>query len=192
MTYSNRLVWPQQWHTQTRCADGLLLLHIYSADYLYAPTAVNCEVGSTRLLDGVLPTSQLTTATEMSTWHCGLVHEALFATAVNCSAGPLKMNNHGRVYKLTAIYATIIGRRRIGFEYATVAAILKPDAPTAYCCCIYTVWTTYTRPRLLIVRWGVPSSPSPACCLHEMRRGIYSLHHSSRFVCGPILHGLFE
>ena len=28
MTYSNRLVWPQQWHTQTRCADGLLLLHI--------------------------------------------------------------------------------------------------------------------------------------------------------------------
>ena len=30
MTYSNRLVWPQQWHyhTQTRCADGQLLLHI--------------------------------------------------------------------------------------------------------------------------------------------------------------------
>ena len=47
MTYSNRLVWPQQWHTQTRCADGLLLLHIYSADYLYAPAVVNCEVGST-------------------------------------------------------------------------------------------------------------------------------------------------
>ena len=22
--------------------------------------------------------------------------------------------------------------------------------------CIYTVWTTSTRPRLLIVRWGVP------------------------------------
>ena len=48
MTYSNRLVWPQQWHTQTRCADGLLLLHIYSADYLYAPAVVNCEVGSTK------------------------------------------------------------------------------------------------------------------------------------------------
>ena len=47
MTYSNRLIWPQQWHTQTRCADGLLLLHIYSADYLYAPAVVNCEVGST-------------------------------------------------------------------------------------------------------------------------------------------------
>ena len=47
MTYSNRLVWPQQWHTQTRCADGLLLLHIYSVDYLYTPTVVNCEVGST-------------------------------------------------------------------------------------------------------------------------------------------------
>ena len=46
MTYSNRLVWPQQWHTQARCADGLLLLHIYSADYLYAPAVVNCEVGS--------------------------------------------------------------------------------------------------------------------------------------------------
>ena len=30
MTYSNRLVWPQQWqNTQTRCADGLLLLHAY-------------------------------------------------------------------------------------------------------------------------------------------------------------------
>ena len=48
MTYSNRLVWPQQWHTQTRCADGLLLLHISSVDYLYMPAVVNCEVGSTR------------------------------------------------------------------------------------------------------------------------------------------------
>ena len=47
MAHSNRLVWPQQWHTQTRCADGLLLLHIYSVDYLYAPAVVNCEVGST-------------------------------------------------------------------------------------------------------------------------------------------------
>ena len=47
MTYSNRLVWPQQWHTQTRCADGLLLLHICSVDYLYMPAVVNCEVGST-------------------------------------------------------------------------------------------------------------------------------------------------
>ena len=47
MTYSIRLLWPQQWHTQTRCADGLLLLHIYSADYLHAPAVVNCEVGST-------------------------------------------------------------------------------------------------------------------------------------------------
>ena len=46
MTYSNRLVWPHQWHTQTRCTDGLLLLHIYSADYLYAPAVVNCEAGS--------------------------------------------------------------------------------------------------------------------------------------------------
>ena len=36
----NRLVWPQQWHTQTRCAHCLLLLHIYSVDYLYAPPAV--------------------------------------------------------------------------------------------------------------------------------------------------------
>ena len=45
MTYSNRLVWPRQWHTQTRCADGLLL-HIYSVDYLYAPVVVNCKVGS--------------------------------------------------------------------------------------------------------------------------------------------------
>ena len=72
MAYSNRLVWPQQWHyhTQTRCADGLLLLHIYSADYLYAPAVVNCEVGSTEcIIEGstfppadlglVLPTSQL-------------------------------------------------------------------------------------------------------------------------------------
>ena len=25
---------PQQWQTQTRCADGQLLLHIYSVDYL--------------------------------------------------------------------------------------------------------------------------------------------------------------
>ena len=33
--------------TQTRCANGLLLLHIYSVDYLYAPAVVNCEVGST-------------------------------------------------------------------------------------------------------------------------------------------------
>ena len=41
MTYSNRLAWPQQWHTQTRCADGLLLLHIYSADYLYVCGARN-------------------------------------------------------------------------------------------------------------------------------------------------------
>ena len=44
MTYSNRLVWPQQWHTQTRCADGQLL---YSVDYLYAPAVVNSEVRST-------------------------------------------------------------------------------------------------------------------------------------------------
>ena len=44
MTYSNRLVWPQQWHTQTRCTDGLLL---YSVDYLYAPAVVNSEVRST-------------------------------------------------------------------------------------------------------------------------------------------------
>ena len=50
MTYSNRLVWPQQWHTQTRCADGLLLLHIYSADYLYVPAVVNCELGSTSIV----------------------------------------------------------------------------------------------------------------------------------------------
>ena len=44
---------------------------------------------------------------------------------------------------------------------ATVAYILKPDAPTAYCCCIYTVWTTYTRPWLLIVRWGVRVTTGP-------------------------------
>ena len=45
MTYSNRLVWPQHWHT--RCADGLLLLPIYSVAYLYAPAVVNSEVRST-------------------------------------------------------------------------------------------------------------------------------------------------
>ena len=28
MTYSNRLAWPQQWHTQTGCAGGQLLLYI--------------------------------------------------------------------------------------------------------------------------------------------------------------------
>ena len=33
MTYSNRLVWPQQWHTQTRCADGLLLSYIQWTTY---------------------------------------------------------------------------------------------------------------------------------------------------------------
>ena len=55
MAHSNRLVWPQQWHTQTRCADGLLLLHIYSVDYLYAPAVVNCEVGSIALTTTMSP-----------------------------------------------------------------------------------------------------------------------------------------
>ena len=43
MTYSDRLVWPQQWHTQTRGADGILL---YRVDYLYAPAVVNSEVSA--------------------------------------------------------------------------------------------------------------------------------------------------
>ena len=58
MTYSNRLVWPRRWHTQTQCANSLLLLHIYSVDYLYAPVVVNCEVGSSvAAIQGGLSTS---------------------------------------------------------------------------------------------------------------------------------------
>ena len=35
----------------------------------------------------------------------------------------LAINNRGRVQVVRTVYATTIGRRRIGFEYATVAAI---------------------------------------------------------------------
>ena len=35
MTYSNRLAWPKPQHTQTRCADGLLL-SLHTDDHIGA------------------------------------------------------------------------------------------------------------------------------------------------------------